>query len=133
MSEKKFEPTPEQIEYARKSILEAEDDLILGALKNAANHSINLDVDEEIKYVSDTIRNALGVELIGQGDPSLAQEVLKKQFNDSKELLKTVIGEKIKEHLEENGIDSSDVEITIQDCKVSYENGSIVVEEIKFK
>ena len=95
--------------------------------------NINLDVDEEIKYVSDTIRNVLGVELIGQGNPSLAQEVFKKQFNGSKDLLKTVIGEKIKEHLEENGIDSSDVEITIQDCKVSYENGSIVVEEIKFK
>lgn len=139
-------PTPEQIEAARKSICESEDERIL-SLMTEENESederiislmteentdiINLSVDKEIEYISNTIRNALGVNLIGQGDLALAEENYIKQFKEDKEFLHSFFYQKVKEHLEEKGIDTSILEIKIKQLEVSFGADSFEIESDK--
>jgi len=124
-------PTPEQIEAAKKSICESEDERILSLMTEENTDIINLSVDKEIEYISNTIRNALGVNLIGQGDLALAEENYIKQFKEDKEFLHSFFYQKVKEHLEEKGIDTSILEIKIKQLEVSFGADSFEIESDK--
>jgi hypothetical protein len=92
---------------------------------------INLSVDKEIEYISDTISNVLGVNLIGQGNLALAEENYIKQFKENKEFIHSFFYQKIKEHLEEKGIDTSNIEIKIKQLEVSFGADSFEIESDK--
>lgn len=90
------------------------------------------EIEEEIAYISETIRKGLGVNIGKELDSALAQEIAKKQFLEDQEILKSVIGKKIKEQLIAKGIDPDTVKINWDKYRVSYSGDSIVVEDIPF-
>jgi hypothetical protein len=78
---------------------------------------------EEVEYVAQKLREVLNCNLLGQGDLALAEEIAKKQFNDDREFMRSVFYQKVKEHLESKGIDTSDLDIKITYFQVSYGEG----------
>lgn len=87
---------------------------------NKAQEINNSIVVEEVEYVAQTLRDVLSNNLIGQGNLVLAEEIARKQFQDDHEFMQSIFYQKIKEHLESKGIDTSNLEIKLKDFQISY-------------
>lgn len=79
---------------------------------------IDPEVEKEISYISKTIKDALGANLIGDNYTN-SHKMEKDLFNSKKEFFEQVVSPIIKEKCEELGIDFSKIKVDFKSMNVS--------------